>query len=334
MHAGKINNAFETRREEGIPSASFSYDGYKIADLAVRALICEVDTTPKPGLVDRDNDGAHKDMNHFMFLRSALALRNCFVECADLGLRCEDFDAEEAAELRRIGLAGETAMFQATGGVNTHKGLIFSLGIISFACGFLLAQKYALDEDDFDGALRFEAEELRDVCRRMAELLLGTKAQRSEAVAAEGETHGQQVQRETGISGVKGEALSGFGTAFEEGLPVLRAALDFTGEMNEACVETLIHLLAKTDDSNLVYRGGLEGLEFVRTKAGDLLKRYPGRVQGGDDLYSEEGLEEIRDFDRECIERNLSPGGCADLLAITIMLNFIVLHKEKRNTYD
>ncbi|MBQ1215716.1 MAG: triphosphoribosyl-dephospho-CoA synthase, partial [Firmicutes bacterium] len=300
MHAGKINKDFETRREEGIPSASFSYDGYKIADLAVRALICEVDTTPKPGLVDRDNNGAHTDMNHFMFLRSALALRPCFVQCADLGLT----GIVSADELRQIGLAGETAMFEATGGVNTHKGLVFSLGILCAACGILLAQKYALDEDNFDGAIRFDGEELRTQCAAIAKALLLDDVG--------GETHGEVVRRETGISGVKGEALSGFETAFTLGLPVLREALDRVGEMNEACVETLIHLLAKTDDSNLVYRGGLEGLEFVRTRAEELLSDDPG------------DMDAIRELDRECIERNLSPGGCADLLAITIMLHLVV----------
>lgn len=300
MHAGKINKDFETRREEGIPSASFSYDGYKIADLAVRALICEVDTTPKPGLVDRDNNGAHTDMNHFMFLRSALALRPCFVQCADLGLG----GMVSADELRQIGLAGETAMFEATGGVNTHKGLVFSLGILCAACGILLAQKYALDEDNFDGAIRFDGEELRTQCAAIAKALLLDDVG--------GETHGEVVRRETGISGVKGEALSGFETAFTLGLPVLRDALDRVGEMNEACVETLIHLLAKTDDSNLVYRGGLEGLEFVRTRAEELLSDDPG------------DMDAIRELDRECIERNLSPGGCADLLAITIMLHLVV----------
>lgn len=310
MHAGKINKDFETRREEGIPSASFSYDGYKIADLAVRALICEVDTTPKPGLVDRDNNGAHTDMNHFMFLRSALALRPCFVQCADLGLG----GMVSAQELRQIGLAGETAMFEATGGVNTHKGLVFSLGILCAACGILLAQKYAQDEDDFDGAIRFDGEELQKTCAQIAAGLLGEMpgqkgAPRSGAVA---ETHGEVVRRETGISGVKGEALSGFETAFTLGLPVLRDALDRVGEMNEACAETLIHLLAKTDDSNLVYRGGLEGLEFVRTRAEELLSGDPG------------DMDAIRELDRECIERNLSPGGCADLLAITIMLHLVV----------
>ena len=319
MHERKINYAFETRREEGIPSASFSYDGYKIADLAVRALICEVDTTPKPGLVDRENNGAHTDMDHFLFLRSALALRNCFVQCADLGLT----GTVSADELRRIGLAGEASMFEATGGVNTHKGLIFSLGIVCAACGRLLAQKITLDENAFDGAIRFEAEELRKSCAEIAKLLLcddaaEAGAPRSGAVAGEEKTHGEEVRQITGISGVKGEALSGFETAFDVGLPVLREVLDRMGEMNEACVETLIHLLARTEDSNLVYRGGLEGLEFVRTRAKELLEQY------GAELSFEEGLEAIRELDRECIERNLSPGGCADLLAITIMLHFIV----------
>ena len=181
-----------------------------------------------------------------------------------------------------------------------------------------MAQKITLGENAFDGAIRFEAEELRKSCAEIAKLLLETGAPRSGAVAGEEKTHGEEVRKATGISGVKGEALSGFGTAFDVGLPVLRETLDRMGEMNEACVETLIHLLARTEDSNLVYRGGLEGLEFVRTRAKELLEQY------GAELSFEEGLEAIRELDRECIERNLSPGGCADLLAITIMLHFIV----------
>ncbi|MBO4990861.1 MAG: triphosphoribosyl-dephospho-CoA synthase [Firmicutes bacterium] len=291
------------------------------SDFAVRALICEVDATPKPGLVDRENNGAHRDMDHTMFLRSAQALGPCFADCARLGYdwnRSGEPEERLADRLRAIGLDGERAMYRATGGVNTHKGLVFSLGILCTAWG-MLASSPQRERDGLRNCdpQRF-AHQLQAACGRLAAILLGEE----KPTEAE-ETHGQQVRRTTGISGVKGEALSGFGTAFEEGLPRLNEALSRGSSMNDACVETLIHLLARTDDSNLVYRGGLEGLTFVRQRAKALAERYPAGA-----LSRAEGLEEIRRLDRDCIAGNLSPGGCADVLAITVMLHFVTASFE------
>lgn len=276
-------------------SASFALNSQVIGNLAVRALLYEVSATPKPGLVDRANNGAHKDMCFETFLDSAAALRSTFEQCAALAKGAKP----SADALRAIGIEGEKAMFAATGGVNTHKGLIFSLGVICAACGQLTGEEIT-------------AEKLQKLCKEIsAELLRDT---------GEVQTHGQQVLKNTGIRGIRGEALSGFATAFDIGLFALQSARQEGRTMNEAMVYTLICLMAKTEDSNVVYRGGLEGLDFVQTEAGRILAEgFRGNA---------EGFDLVRELDAKCIDRNLSPGGCADLLAISVMLYFIL--EEKR----
>lgn len=262
----------------------------RIGDLAVRALVYELSTTPKPGLVDKNNNGAHKDMDYAMFKQSALSLRECFRQCTLAGIEHEKEPLEW--RLRKIGLSGEREMFKVTGGVNTHKGLVFSLGIICAACG-------SLGENE-----KFDAKTLQVRCGEIARRVL-------EINNTPSNTHGNQVYAKTGVYGVKGEALSGFNNAFKVGLPALRKALAEGYSGNDAMVIALLNLMTIAEDSNVVYRGGIEGLEYIKAEAIRLLE-------------SAFDLEEVYKFDDECIKRNLSPGGSADLLAITAMLHMII----------
>ena len=264
-----------------------------IGDLAVRALIYELSTTPKPGLVDKENNGAHRDMDYEMFKKSAYSLRECFEQCARAGT--ENQHEHMAFRLRKIGLAGEKKMFDATGGVNTHKGRIFSLGIICAAGGIL-----GMDRG-------INAHLLQNTCAKLSREVLETGT-------AKLNTPGNMVYAKTGIYGVKGEALSGCNTAFSVGLPSLRGALAAGLKGNDATVVALLNLMAKTDDSNVVYRGGTEGLEYIKSESERILRT----------LNSEYNLDIVRDFDKECIRRNLSPGGSADLLAVSAMLHMIL----------
>ena len=253
--------------------------------MAVEALKFEASTTPKPGLVDRDNTGSHKDMDYAMFLASSESLRNCFQQCVEAGAKAD--------QLRTIGMEGERAMFRVTKDVNTHKGLIFSMGILCGALGEFCANGVSFDEGD-----------LQQLCAKLAaELLEHDRAQ---------DTHGLAVLKKTGIKGIRGEALSGFSSAFDIGLPALRQALAEGYPFERAMIKTLLVLMANTDDSNLVHRGGEEGLAFAKSYAKKLLD------QG--DFRKDEDLDLVRDFDAICIDKNLSPGGSADLLALTAML--------------
>lgn len=256
-----------------------------IGDMAVRALQLEAATTPKPGLVDRENNGAHQDMDYALFIRSSESLRDCFTQCAEAGA--------DAQKLREIGIRGEAVMFETTNHVNTHKGLIFSMGILCGALGELTERG-----DDFD------EKDVQHLCARLAaELLLVDTAR---------DTHGLRVLEETGVKGVRGEALSGFESVFGMSLLRLREAVDEGHTFEQAMVKTLLALMSKTEDSNLVHRGGQAGLAFVQERAAEILARA--------DLREDEGMMLVRDFDESCIAKNLSPGGSADLLALTAML--------------
>lgn len=267
----------------------------EIGDMAVRALQLEAGTTPKPGLVDRDNSGAHRDMDYPMFLASSEALRPCFTACAETGA--------DADKLRQIGIKGESAMFQTTNHVNTHKGLIFSMGILCGALGELSRSNFSFDEKDVQG-----------LCRKIAGELLSKDTAK--------DTHGLRVSETCGIKGIRGEALSGFESVFDMSLMALRDAVKEGYSFTQAMIRSLLVLMTKTEDSNVVHRGGAKGLVWIRKSAEEILKKA--------DLRDNDGLELVRAFDRSCIEKNLSPGGSADLLALTAMLYLFFEEKEKR----
>ena len=275
-----------------------------VGNLAVQALKLEAGTTPKPGLVDRENSGAHRDMDYALFLKSSEALRTCFESCALAGMA-----GENPETFRRIGLAGEQSMNEATKHVNTHKGLIFSMGIFCGALGELVARQEAFSEEDVQ----------RHVKTLACSLLHGSSAEETLETKI---THGQKVLKETGTKGIRGEAESGFANVFDIGLPVLRKAMDEGISFNDALVKTLLTLMRETEDSNVVYRGGMEGLTFVKEKAAELLTLIEGPLTKDD-------LENVRVFDAVCIEKNLSPGGSADLLALTAML-YLFFEENKR----
>jgi len=301
LYMTQLNTKIEKTRGEN-PSAFFDYYCKTIGDMAVRALLYEVSATPKPGLVDRENNGAHKDMCFETFIDSAASLRNCFEDCCKAGVysaKEEQSVSELALNLRKIGLEGEKSMFEATGGVNTHKGLIFSLGVICGGLGLMLA----------NAEHSAEAEQLQEVCRKISAELLGAEPEEVE------ETHGKKVLDRTGVGGIRAEALSGFNTAFSVGVPELERAVYDGCSINTAMVRTLIKLMHCVDDSNVVHRGGVEGLRFVKERAGKIL--------ASGDWWKDEKLMAVRDFDAQCIEKNLSPGGCADLLAISVMIFYL-----------
>ena len=269
-----------------IPAASVSSVCSNIAELAVSALQAEVWTTPKPGLVDQAGSGAHTDMDLAMFERSALALEASFLQCAETGEHLKNSLPALAEKLRTIGLQAESRMYEATGGDNTHKGAIFSMGILCAAAAMGFGSLQGLQES----------------CRQIAAALL-------ENDTASG-THGLAARETAGTGGIRAEACSGFDTAFSVGLPALEEALADGCTENHACVYTLLTIIASTEDSNLVHRGGACGMDFAKKEALRLTEHGPAALD----------LEEVCALDGEFIKRNLSPGGSADLLAFSIML--------------
>lgn len=249
-----------------------------IAAAAVAALKAELATYPKPGLVSFVDRGSHPDMDSAMFLRSADALHDYFAAAADAGRGGRDF-----AALRLLGLEAERRMFAATGGTNTHKGAIFTLGLLAAAAG-KGGNDLGLTVKELWGA---------------------------EILAAEDEnanTHGQQIRRRHGLGGAREEAASGFRHVFELGVPAYRSI----SEPDAARVHAFFALLERVDDTTLVHRGGLEGLAFARRLAGDF-NRTGGALAPG-------WFERARGIHEEFVRRNLSAGGVADLLAATVFV--------------
>ena len=238
-----------------------------LGEMAENALLAEVHFTPKPGLVDEANNGAHRDMDVPLFERSAHALRPCFEEFVRLGIQ-----GASPAALQQAGVRAEQAMFAATGGVNTHKGAIYSGALLLHAAGRLLS-----------------GEEEGDLCE--------LAAQTAAAIPAPTGTHGAAVRAQCG--GIRTEAVSGYPTA----QAVLRP-LRQSGPL-----DALLLSLSRLDDSTLWHRGGAEGAQLVRSRAADILA-----------APASEREARTRRLDAELIERNLSPGGSADLLAMAFFL--------------
>ena len=254
-----------------------------IAACAQRALLQEALTAPKPGLVDRWDSGAHCDMDIFSFASSAVSLRDYFAACALAGMG----EGAELEQLRFLGRCAEEDMIRATGGANTHKGAIFSLGILCCAAG--------MEGDILENAARIAApalEELRGMSPEQAQ------------------TGGERQFVEHGLTGVRGEAAQGFPAVKNIALPALRRAIGAGKSLNDAGLDALLHLMACVDDSNVLRRRGMDVLRRVQAAARALLRK------GYD-------CDALRSLNEDFIRENISPGGCADLLALTYFLYFI-----------
>ena len=275
-------------------------DQQALGALAAKALLYEVCTTPKPGLVDRSNNGSHRDMDVFTFLDSTAALLPYFEEAVRLGIETRNLPPQETfRRLRQAGAAGERAMFRATGGVNTHKGAVFTLGTVCAAAGRLwTAEGFS---KDLDAALA--------LCGEMSAQAV---QEDFEAIRREGaHTTGQRLYLEHGLEGIRGELSRGLPAVAQIGLPTLRRRLEAGDSMEQAGVQVLLALMAQVVDTNLIARGGLEGQQWAMEQAKNLTQGRAATQQ------------EAEKLDRALIERNLSPGGCADLLAITYFLEFL-----------
>ena len=243
----------------------------RLGELAAAALIAEVELTPKPGLVDRRNSGAHRDMDLPLFRRSARSLEPYFRQAVSLGMERPDC----MPALQAAGLAAEKTMFAATAGVNTHKGAVYGFGLLLAAMGSRLV---------WGG----------DVFETAAALARA-------GIPPEPDTHGGEALRRYGASGARGEALAGF--------PHVRRALTVLSAPGGGPLRALLTLLAEVEDTNLLHRGGPEGLRFVQAAAADILAGPP-----------EEDVSRLEALDSACTARNLSPGGSADLLAAALLL--------------
>lgn len=275
-------------------------DGEQFASLAVRALLYEVCTTPKPGLVDRLNNGSHDDMTLFTFLDSTTALISYFQSAVQLGQETAALSPQETfRRLRVLGVRAEEEMFRSTGGINTHKGAIFTLGTVCGAVGRLWSLEAPVESMDkiLEECAHMCGQAIQEDFKRVAKKNVHTK--------------GETLYLEHGIEGIRGELARGLPTVREIGLPILTKELEAGFDWEQAGVSALIHMIAKVVDTNLIARGGLEGQAWAAEQAAEQLEE--GRCCAARAAV----------LDQKFIARHLSPGGCADLLAVTYFCAFL-----------
>jgi len=257
---------------------------------AVHCLLTELETWPKPGLVSHVDNGSHDDMDAGTFRRSAAAIRPYFQQLADAAaLGCA------AEPLRAIGMEAEAVMLAATLGVNTHRGAIFGLGLLCAAAGARAA-----------GLVDPELSLGEVVSRRWGRSILDSPVLLH--------SHGSVARRRFHAGGARAEAASGFPSVYQIGLPALRrAARIVPGDAEAARVEACFALIASVEDTNLLHRGGLDGLRFARRTTRYFLD------SGG--VRRPDWRERARSVHNDFIARRLSPGGSADLLAMTLFVD-------------
>ena len=266
---------------------------------AVRALHAELALEPKPGLVSYRDNGSHSDMNASTLFKSLFALRGFFGEVARAG-----WQTRPLAELQSLGLLAEARMLKSTGGINTHRGAIFSLGLLCAAGGLLAAQRSIFSAvrvreallDQWGESLRSRAAQ----ARRSSALCMGQPS--------DGQlSNGQRVAQRFQLRSAPEEAAEGFPTLFEVALPALQEAIALGMPPRAAKVHCLFATMAALDDTNVAHRGGREAMDFVKGQA-------TGFIESGS-VWQLDWLNQARQIHAEFVERRLSPGGAADMLA-------------------
>lgn len=263
----------------------------QLADLAVAALIDEAELSPKPALVDRRSSGAHQDMHLGLMQASALALWPAFEQMAEAAIELGEVGQPLREALGRLGREGEADMLRTTGGVNTHRGAIWALG--------LLVAAVVLEPDDLSPA---------GICLRAARLALiddrQVKAQAS---------NGREAARRFGVLGAREQAQQGFPAVTQFGLVQLqRSRAQGSGEQN-ARLDALLAIMTTLGDTCVLHRAGLEGLQAMQQGA--------QRVLDAGGSASLAGRRQLQLLDRELLGLNASPGGAADLLAACLFID-------------
>lgn len=282
----------------------------QLGKLMEKALLWEVDTTRKPGLVDRVHKGAHKDMERKHFVDSAHALVPYFTCCAreGLGSSLEPEGLEQLfPRLRILGKEAEKTMLQATGGVNTHKGLIFSGGIFcalaGYEAGYFGERGSGREKEGPEKAQVYGM-----LCRYMMKHILEDYAEKKDR-----SSNGERLYDRYGIRGVRGEAFLGYPHLLNEGLPYFEELLEQGFSLNESGLLVLLYYIANTEDTNIISRSDHETGEKIKR----VLKKYLSRKQ-----YRKQ-LELLPALDAYFVKRDISPGGSADMLALTYFFHFI-----------
>ena len=271
-----------------------------IATLATKALLYEVSISPKAGLVSRLSNGSHKDMNFYTFIDSSLALHNYFLNCFDYGqeklFSCPNF----FKDLREVGKVAEKEMYEATKGINTHKGTIFSMGILLAVLGVHLKENKEID-------LKILSEKIKEMCKPLLNEL-----EDADSIS----TYGEKAYKEYHLTGARGLAISGYEIVLLDGINKLK---DFckTLDFETACILLLFYYMSVLDDTNIVNRASITTLKEVQILSKELFEENKKTLEKENIKNSMSKLNDI------FIEKNISAGGSADLLILTIFIHLL-----------
>lgn len=286
-----------TRQTPQTPQPHFAAT---VARLAVASLYAELCLYPKPGLVSPFDTGSHTDMDATTFMRSLFALRHYFKQICRAGLRDAPF-----AELKQLGIDAETAMLKATRGINTHRGAIFSLGMLCAAAGQLQAHGLPFTPSALRGAM----------------LARWGDALALHAAPPASDSNGLRVARRYAASGAREEGALGLPSVFDIGVPALLAARARGASPDMARTDALFALMAHISDSNVYHRAGPAGAQTVREHA----RRFLDQGGTANTNWRASALASHQEF----VVKRLSPGGAADLLAASC-LAIAISHLSER----
>ncbi len=272
-----------------------------VAKLATKALLYEVSISPKAGLVSRLSNGSHKDMDFYTFIDSALSLSHYFSECFIYGQENNFGSPDFFKNLRNLGKAAEKEMFKATSGINTHKGTIFSMGILISVLASYLKETNKID-------LKILSEKIKDMCTTLLNEL---------ETINNFSTYGEKAFKKYHLTGARGLAISGYDIVLLDGINKLK---EFTKilDFETSCILLLFYYISILDDTNIVNRTNFETLKEVQILCKNLYE------ENKKFLSKEKIKKEMSNLNDIFIEKNISAGGSADLLILTIFIYFIL----------
>lgn len=271
---------------------------WEIGEAFLKGILLEVSAFPKPGLVSSISTGSHKDMNILTFMVGSAGISPCFTLCAQAGIDHQGDPKELLDEIRQIGIVYEKNLLKSTKGVNTQRGVLFAAGILCGAAGLLVKRNYPISSQNlFDTA---------------ASLTEGLVKRELESLDSKKEklTAGEKLFLKYKARGIRGEVENGFPSVAKVALPAFKYALKKNISLNHSLVHTLISLITVVEDTTILWRKDMETLYKVKNMAKEVL--------ASDSVFSEIGMKKITEMDKELIKENISPGGSADLLAVTV----------------
>jgi triphosphoribosyl-dephospho-CoA synthase len=228
-----------------------------------------------------------------LLIRSAHSLRPAFTAIASAA-----FQASETCALRQtlsqLGREGERVMLQTTGGVNTHRGSIWTLGLLCVGAAMISERERSVEK----------------ICLQASRI-----ARLRDLFKSPEQSHGQRAFREYRARGARGEAEDGFPHLLHIGLPMLRRSISQGLSAEGARLNALVAIMATLDDTCLLHRGGMLALTAAKCGAQKILQC------GG--TFTQSGFDALLELDQTLLGLNASPGGSADLLAAVVFLSFV-----------